>query len=127
VALFLKEAIMEFKWSVNKVTVAEDNLIVQVDLVVNGTDGKNMASAVYSRNLTRGSLFTPYDQLTEAQVLAWCFEPIVTSTINLFDNTVDTVTRLIKDEGETQVAGQIARQLAQQKSEPALPWVKTIA
>ena len=118
---------MEFKWSVNKVTVAEDNLIVQVDLVVNGTDGKNMASAVYSRNLTRGSLFTPYDQLTEAQVLAWCFEPIVTSTINLFDNTVDTVTRLIKDEGETQVAGQIARQLAQQKSEPALPWVKTIA
>jgi hypothetical protein len=28
----------------------------------------------------------------------------------------------LQDEGEAQVAGQIARQLAQKQSEPALPW-----
>ena len=113
---------MEFKWSVNKVTVAEDNLVVKVDLTVTATDGDNTASAAYTRLLTRGDSFIPYDQLTEAQVLAWCFEPIVMPTID-FQGNVGITTRLIKNEGETQVAEQIARQLAQKTAEPALPWV----
>jgi hypothetical protein len=69
---------MDYKWAVNKVQVAENNLIVKVDLTVTGTDGKNSASAAYSRNLTRGDTFIPYEQLTEKQVLDWCFEPEVT-------------------------------------------------
>tara|TARA_R110000868_G_scaffold245270_1_gene501764 strand:+ start:97 stop:390 length:294 start_codon:yes stop_codon:yes gene_type:complete len=97
---------MEFKWSVNKVTVAEDNLVVQVDLIVTATNGKNTASAAYTHNLVRGDLFIPYDQLTEDQVFAWCFPTV-------------------KDEGEAQVSGQIARQLAQKAVEPVLPWVTT--
>jgi hypothetical protein len=113
---------MEFKWSVNKVTVAEDNLVVKVDLTVTATDGDNTASAAYTRNLMRSTFFTPYDQLTEAQVLAWCFSPEVTTWKNL-DNVEQTSTRLIKDEGEAQVTEQIARQLAQATAEPALPWV----
>lgn len=113
---------MEFKWSVNKVTVAEDNLVVKVDLTVTATDGDNTASAAYTRTLTRGDSFIPYDQLTEAQVLAWCFEPEVTPTIDLVGN-VGSITRFIKDDGEIQVAGQIARQLAQVAAEPTLPWV----
>jgi hypothetical protein len=113
---------MEFKWSVNKLTVAEDNLVVKVDLTVTATDGDNTASAAYIRTLTRGDLFIPYDQLTEAQVLAWCFEPIVTTWIN-FDEVELSRTQLIKEEGESQVAEQIARQLAQKAAEPALPWV----
>lgn len=113
---------MEFKWSVNKVTVAEDNLVVKVDLTVIATDGDNTASAAYTRTLARGDSFIPYDQLTEAQVLAWCFEPEVTPTIDLVGN-VGSSTRFIKDDGEIQVAGQIARQLAQVAAEPALPWV----
>ena len=95
---------MEYKWSVNKVTVAEDNLVVQVDCTVNATDGDNTASAAYICDLVRGDEFVPFDQLTEEQVLAWCFPTV-------------------KDEGEAQVAGQIARQLAQKAAEPALPWV----
>lgn len=95
---------MEFKWSVNKVTVAEDNLVTQVDLTVTATDGDNTTSAAYTRTLARGDSFIPYDQLTEDQVLDWCFPTV-------------------KDEGEAQVAGQIARQLAQKAAEPALPWV----
>ena len=113
---------MEFKWSVNKITVAENNLVVKVDLTVTAIDGDNTASAACTRNLTRGDSFIPYDQLTEAQVLAWCFEPVVTTWTDR-DNVEQTSTLLIKDEGEAQVAGQIARQLARVAAEPALPWV----
>jgi hypothetical protein len=113
---------MEFKWSVNKVTVAENNLIIQVDLTVTAIDGKNTASAAYTRTLTRGDSFIPYDQLTEDQVLAWCFKPIVTTWTDV-DNVEQSTTRLVKNDGEIQVAGQIARQLAQVATEPALPWV----
>tara|TARA_R110000868_G_scaffold285878_3_gene546352 strand:+ start:380 stop:733 length:354 start_codon:yes stop_codon:yes gene_type:complete len=114
---------MEFKWTINKVQVAQDNLIVMVDLTVTGTDGDNSASASYSRNLVRGNSFIPYEQLTEQQVLGWCFEPIITPWTDM-DNVEHTSTRLIKDEGEAQVASQIARKLAQKESEPALPWLE---
>jgi hypothetical protein len=113
---------MEFKWSVNKVTVAEDNLVVKVDFTVTAIDGENTASAAYFCDLVRGDSFIPYDQLTEQQVLAWCFEPIIITWKGM-DNVIQTATRFIKDEGEAQVAGQIARQLAQKAAEPALPWV----
>jgi hypothetical protein len=112
---------MEFKWTVNKVTVAQDNLITQVDLTVTAIDGDNVASAAYVRDLVRGESFIPYAQLTEQQVLDWCFEPMVIAWANL-DGEQQTETRLLKDEGEAQVAGQIARQLAQKQTEPALPW-----
>ena len=113
---------MEFKWSVNKVTVAEDNLVTRVELTVTATDSDNTASAAYMRDLVRGDSFIPYAQLTEQQVLDWCFEPIVTTWTDI-NKKVQSSTRLIKDEGEAQVAGQIARQLTQKAAEPALPWV----
>jgi hypothetical protein len=113
---------MEFKWSVNKVTVAEDNLVVKVDLTITATDGDNTASAAYTRTLARGDSFTPYDQLTEAQVLAWCFSQEVIIWVSP-DGEEKSFTRLIKDEGEAQITEQIARQLAQKAAEPALPWV----
>ena len=112
---------MKYKWTINKVQVAKDNLVVKVDLIVTGTDGDNSASAAYSRNLVRGNSFIPYEQLTEQQVLDWCFEPEVTTWADLEGNA-QLFTRLLKDEGETQVSGQIARQLAQKESEPSLPW-----
>ena len=113
---------MEYKWTVNKLQVAQDNLVVKVDLTVTGIDGKNSASAAYSRELVRGDTFIPYEQLTEQQVLNWCFAPEVTTWTD-DDNEEQSSTRLIKDEGEAQVAGQIARQLAQKAAEPSLPWV----
>jgi hypothetical protein len=39
------------------------------------------------------------------------------------DNVEQSSTRLIKDEGEAQVTGQIERRLAQAAAEPKLPWV----
>ena len=113
---------MEYKWTINKVQVAEDNIVIRVDMTVTATDGDNTASAAYFCDLVRGNKPVPYAQLTEQQVLAWCFEPIVTTWIGL-DKKPQSSTRLIKDEGEAQVAGQIARQLTQKAAEPALPWV----
>ena len=112
---------MEFKWSINKMQVAQDNLVVKVELTVTGTDGNNSASAIYSRDLVRGNSFIPYAQLTEQQVLDWCFEPIVATWTDI-NNVEQSSTRFIKNEGETQVADQITRQLAQKAVEPALPW-----
>ena len=114
---------MNFNWTVNKLQVAEDNLVVKVDLTVTGTDGDNTASAAYSRNLIRGDSFIPYEQLTEQQVLNWCFEPEVITWSDM-DNVEQSITKHLKDEAEAQVAGKIARQLAQKQSEPALPWLE---
>jgi hypothetical protein len=114
---------MNFKWTVNKVQVAQDNLIVKVDFTVTGTDGDNSAAAAYSRNLIRGDNFVPFNQLTEQQVLDWCFAPEITTWTDI-DGNEQSVTKLFKDEGEAQVASQIARQLAQKESEPALPWIE---
>jgi hypothetical protein len=74
---------MEFKWSVNKLTVAENNLVVKVNLTVTATDGSNTSSASYFRDLVRGDIFIPFNQLTEAQVLDWCFEPILTKVATI--------------------------------------------
>ena len=112
---------MEFKWTVNKVQVAQDNLIVKVDLTVTGIDGDNSASAAYTRTLTRGDSFVPYEQLTEQQVLDWCYAPEVITWTDR-DNVEQSITKHLKNEGEAQVTGQIERQLAQKAAEPVLPW-----
>jgi hypothetical protein len=115
---------MNYKWTVNKVTVAEDNVIVRVDFTVTGTDGDNTASAAYARDLVRGNSFIPYSQLTEQQVLDWCFESEVITWVDV-NNIEQSHARLIKDEGEANVTKQIARQLAKKVAEPPLPWAQT--
>jgi hypothetical protein len=110
---------MTFNWTINKVQVAENNLIVKVELTV--TDGEFSAS--YTKDLVQGDTFIPYEQLTEQQVLDWCFAPEV-STFTDMDGNVTTSTRLLKDEGEAQIADQIDRQTIQKTLEPALPWLE---
>ena len=114
---------MDFKWTVNKVQVAEDNLIVKVELTVTGTDGDNSASAAYICTLSRGDSFIPFEQLIEQQVLDWCFAPKVITWVDENKAEQSTV-KYLKNEGEAQVAGQIAKKLAQKQSEPALPWLE---
>lgn len=114
---------MELKWTINKVKVDENNLVVKVDLMVIGIDGNNSASAAYTRNLVRSDTFIPYEQLTEQQMLDWCFAPENVTWIDS-SNVEQSTVKYLKDEGETQVAGQIQRQFAQAKSEPSLPWAQ---
>lgn len=113
---------MEYKWVVNKVQVAEDNLIVKAELTVTGSDGDKKASANYYRTFKRGDSFVPYEFLTEHQVLSWCFAPEVITWTNT-NGVEQTIIKHLKDDGEARVAGQIESQLAQEKIEPALPWV----
>jgi len=114
---------MEYKWVVNKVQVAEDNCVVKVELTITGIDGDKSASAACSRTFTRGDSFVPYEYLTEQQVLAWCFAPEVITWVGT-DGAEQTITKHLKNDGEAQVAGQIERQLAQEKIEPVLPWAE---
>ena len=115
---------MEYKWTINKVQTSSDNLIVKVDLTVMGTDDNNAKFfAVYTRNLIRGDSFIPYDQLTEQQVLNWCFAPeIITWTDK--DNVEQSVVKYLKDDGEAQIIDQQSRQLSQKIAEPTLPWLE---
>ena len=94
---------ISYKWTIEKLQVAEDNLVVKAEWRVTATQDNLTASAVGTQAFVRGNSFIPYEQLTEQQVLDWCFPTV-------------------KDEGEAQVAGQIARQLAKKAAEPALPW-----
>jgi hypothetical protein len=110
-----------FKWSVNKVQVAKDNLIVKVDLTVTGTDGEITASADHTRNLIRNDSFVPYDQLVEQQVIDWCFEP-ETITLKSYGGKEYSVIKHLQVEGEAQITGKIERLLAQKAVEPDLPW-----
>ena len=117
-----------FKWSVQKLRVAPQqgdkaNVVVEADWLCVALNDEGVAQAAASgvKRFTLGDSFTPFDQLTEQQVLDWCFAPEVI-TLTDVDNTTTTVTKLVKEEGEAQVADQIARQLAQKAAEPALPW-----
>lgn len=121
---------ISFKWSVSKLRVIpqlndKTNVVSVVEWLVQGTDNVNSitASASGIRSFVLGDTFTPFDQLTEQQVLDWCFELETIIWIDR-DDVEQSVTKLLKDEGEAQVAGQIARQLAQKQLEPALPWAQ---
>ena len=109
---------MQFKWSVEKVTVTSNNIVTHVHWRVEGTQDDMVAAYAGIKKLILKDTFIPYQQLTEQQMLDWCFEPEI---IVLEEQST---TKHLKAEGEAQVAGQIARQLAQKESEPALPWIE---
>jgi hypothetical protein len=97
---------IEFKWAVEKMAVSGDaNLVTQVYWRCDATDDQLATAASGICNLVEGDSFIPYDQLTQQQVLNWCFG---------FEN--------FKNDVETQVSAQIASQVAQKAAEPALPW-----
>lgn len=103
----------DYKWSIEKLITDKGNLITQVYW---RCEAEGFACSGIC-NLVHGSNFTPYDKLTEQQVLNWCFEP-KTNTWTDIEGNEQFVIKLLKNEGETQVAEQISRI----KNEPALPW-----
>lgn len=110
---------MDFKWSIEKMVVAGDaNLVTQVYWYCNAVDNELTASTAGIRNLVASDFFIPYNQLTEQQVLDWCFSAEV---IDLDDET--STTKLLKNDVEAQIFERISQQRAQVAAEPALPWV----
>lgn len=113
-----------YKWLVEKVvTTGDTNVVTQVYWRCTANSNKLSASCAGIRELVLGDTFVPYDQLTEQQVLDWCFAPQVITWTD-FEGNAQSTTKLLKDEAEAQVASQIARQLAKKQSEPALPWAE---
>jgi hypothetical protein len=122
---------LTYKWSVTRLQVipqqdGKSNIVVSVDWRVTADDEANKLSASASgiKQLSLGNTFTDFNGLTEQQVLAWCFEPETNEVKDFEGKVVETITRHLKNEGETQVTGQLERQLAQKAAEPALPWAQ---
>jgi hypothetical protein len=121
---------LTYKWSVTRLQVipqqdGKSNIVVSVDWRVTADDEANKLSASASgiKQLSLGDTFTDFNELTEQQVLAWCFEPEIIEVKDFEGNIVQTITKHLKNEGESQVTGQIERQLVQKAAEPDLPWL----
>jgi hypothetical protein len=117
-----------FNWSISKIQVipAQDdktNIVTRVEWLVKAVDEVNKvaSSASGSRSFKLGSNFIPYEELTEAQVLGWCFEP-ETDVFTNSDGEEVTIVRNLKTEAEAQATDRIISQLAQKAAEPQLPW-----
>jgi hypothetical protein len=50
---------------------ASDDLVIVAHWRVDAVDGEHTAGAYGSVGFTRGDDFTPFDELTEAQVIVW--------------------------------------------------------
>ena len=105
-----------YKWSIEKLVATEGDLVTHVHWRCE----KEGFACSGIRNLVSGNSLTPYNKLTEQQVLDWCFEAEVITIENIVDNTTSTITKFLKEEAEAQVTEQINRV----KNEPVLPWVK---
>lgn len=64
-------------WTIDQMTrVAADGLVVTVDWRATEQDGQYVASAYGSVGLERGDSFTPYEDLTQEQVVSWVKESV---------------------------------------------------
>ena len=103
----------EITWLVGQLdcvpqTAEGADFVVTVHWSCNGVDG-DYSGSVYSTcsfAVVQGEAFTPYDQLTQDQVLGW-----------IWANGVD------KDATEAAVEGQIQNQINPPIVSPPLPWV----
>jgi hypothetical protein len=116
-----------FAWSIKKLEVDpalndKVNVVTTVSWNVMGTDGDISESHSGSRSFLLGDTFVPYDQLTEQQVLDWCFEPEIVEIKDFGSDAVIRTTFDLKQNAEKQVTNQIEKTLAQKAIEPALPW-----
>jgi hypothetical protein len=102
-----------FNWSISKTQVnpvqdGKTNVVTKVEWFVTAIDeNNNSTSSTGTCNLSLADTFTPFEDLTEQQVLGWCF-----ASENFKANT------------EKQLTEQIALQLTQKQTEPTLPWVQ---
>ena len=95
---------MNITWSIDNLDrQTSDGLVTAGHWRVSAVDGEHTAGAYGSVGFTRGDSFTPFEQLTEAQVIAWVKEQLDT------------------DEMEANLAGQIAV-LKAPKTASGLPW-----
>jgi len=116
---------MEYKWSVIKAHVVQQeeviehyqvtqearaNVVTYVEWLMQAQDGDHKIAIGGSTDLVAGEEFVEFNQLTEQQILDWCFETDPS----------------MKDTYEAQALAYFASQSDQKISVPNLPW-KTAA
>ena len=118
-----------FQWSITKLKVTPElvgkiNVVVSADWFVQAIDDANQMSAAAAGNceFVLGDSFTDYDQLTEEQVLNWCFAPKTLRLVDQSDGIEKEVITHLKEDNEAQLAKKIELQLAKKQTEPDLPW-----
>jgi hypothetical protein len=95
---------MNITWSIDNMDrQTADDLVTTAHWRVSAVDGEHSAGAYGSVGFTRGDSFTPFEELTEAQVIAWVKEQLDTAEI------------------EANLAGQIAV-LKAPKAVSGTPW-----
>lgn len=63
---------MNITWSIDNLDrQTSDDLVITAHWRVSAVDGEHSAGAYGSVGFTSGDSFTPFEQLTEAQVIAW--------------------------------------------------------
>jgi hypothetical protein len=105
-----------YKWTIDELQVAENNSVIKVNWCATATQDDLTASATGSRKLARGDSFIPYEQLTEQQILEWCFAP---ETVMV---DVEPTIKNLKKDVEAYLSNQIAYQLNQKQLKVSLPW-----
>lgn len=104
-----------YTWLIEKMNcypqqAGQTDVVFDVAWRLNGTDGTYSAT-VYStiglQPYTSGAPFTPYDQLTQAQVVGWVQAAMGPEKVS---------------EYEANIAGQIANQANPPVVSPPLPW-----
>jgi len=115
---------MKFKWTIDKVNTSGNNNLIQT-VFLSCTAVKDGASETYqtTRVLQPSDTFIAFDQLTEQQVLDWCFTPQVTELKDQKGAVIETITKDLKADVEAFVSAKVELQLAQSAVSPMLPWV----
>jgi hypothetical protein len=120
---------ISFKWSITKLKVIPEligkiKVVVSADWFVQAIDNANQMSAAAAGNceFVLGDSFTDYDQLTEEQVLNWCFKPKTFTLVDPVNSVKKEVITHFKEDNEAQIAKKIELQLTKKQVEPDLPW-----
>ena len=100
---------MNITWSIDNMDrQTSDNLVVTAHWRVSAVDGEHIAGAYGSVGFTRGEDFTPFEELTQEQVIGWVKSQLDVAEI------------------EANLAGQIAV-LKAPKTASGLPWTVEVS
>jgi hypothetical protein len=71
----------------------ETDVVVNVNYLVSGVDGANTADIGFSQQFTiqQGEAFTPYAQLTQAQVIGWADPQTVSNAQACVQGQIDSM------------------------------------